>query len=161
MNASNSAGRLADDAGQFAAHLTSHGRCPTLDLRDYATANGDGSPVGGEGCMGADTSSNTQTKPEKVYVKIPKAGPGQGYKAPKNHEQPLLDALSRVIVVVMCSALPLATGLIFAMILGASQTSRNEFLWLWIPMIVLIEGIAIALAIGVGREALGTAGIRR
>jgi hypothetical protein len=111
--------------------------------------------------MGAETSSNTQTKPEKVYVKIPKAGPGQGYKAPKNYEQPLLDALSRVFVVLMCSALPLATGLIFAMILGASQTSRNEFLWLWIPMIVLIEGIAIALAIGIGREALGTAGIRR
>jgi hypothetical protein len=111
--------------------------------------------------MGAETSSDTKTTPEKVYVKVPKAGPGQGYRAPKNYQQPLLDALSKVIIVLLCASIPLATGLIFAMILGASETSRTEFLWLWIPMIVLIEGIAIAAAIGVGREALGVAGGHR
>ena len=96
-----------------------------------------------------------------MYVKIPKAGPGQGYQAPKNHQQPLLDTLSKVVIVVMCAALPLATGVIFAMILGNSEISRTQFLWLWIPMIMLIEGIAILVAIGVGREALGVLGVRR
>lgn len=111
--------------------------------------------------MGADTTPTTQTTPEKVYVKIPKAGPGQGYHAPKIHQQPLRDGLSAVIIVLLCASLPLATGLIFGMILGFSETSRTQFLWLWIPMIILIESIAILVAIGLAREALGTAGIRR
>ena len=111
--------------------------------------------------MGTDTSPETQITPEKVYVKIPKAGPGQGYKAPKNYQYPLFDALSKVVIVALCAALPLATGVIFAMILGNSESSRPQFLWLWIPMIVLIEGIAILVAIGVGREALGVAGVHR
>jgi hypothetical protein len=115
----------------------------------------------GESDMGTDTSSNTQTTPEKVYVKIPKAGPGQGYKAPKNFQHPLFDFLSTLVIVAMCAAIPLATGLIFAMILGNSEISRTQFLWLWIPMIVLIESIAILVAIGLGREALGVAGNRR
>ena len=115
--------------------------------------------------MSADTTPNTtpetQATPEKVYVKIPKAGPGQGYHAPKNYQQPLLDSLSKIIIFLLCLSIPLATGLIFGMILGFSETSRTQFLWVWIPMIVLIEGIAILVAIGVGREALGTAGVRR
>ena len=115
----------------------------------------------GESDMGADTSPETKTTPEKVYVKIPKAGPGQGYKAPKNYQHPLFDSLSKVVIVLLCAALPLATGVIFAMILGNSEISRTQFLWLWILMIVLIEGIAILVAIGVGREALGVSGVRR
>lgn len=115
--------------------------------------------------MSADTTPNTtpetQAAPEKVYVKIPKAGPGQGYHAPKNYQQPLLDSLSKIIIVLLCASIPLATGLIFGMILGFSATSRTQFLWLWIPMIILIESIAILVAIGIGREALGTAGVRR
>jgi hypothetical protein len=111
--------------------------------------------------MGADTTPNTQITPEKVYVKIPKAGPGQGYHAPKNYQQPLLDTLSKLLIIVICAAIPLATGVIFAMILGNSEISRTQFLWLWIPMIILIEGIAILVAIGVGREALGVSGVRR
>lgn len=111
--------------------------------------------------MGADTSPNAQATPEKVYVEIPKAGPGQKYHAPKIHRRPLFDALSAILIVVMCAAIPLATALIFAMILGASENSRTHFLWVWIPMIIFIEGIAIPVAIGVGREALGVMGIRR
>lgn len=111
--------------------------------------------------MGADTTPNTQATPEKVYVKIPKAGPGQGYHAPKIHQQPFRDTLSKVLIVAMCASIPLATGLIFAMILGASETSRTQFLWVWIPMIVFIESIAIPVAIGVGREALGLSGSRQ
>lgn len=111
--------------------------------------------------MGTDTTSNTQTTPEKVYVKIPKAGPGQGYVAPKNYQHPLMDFLSTLLIIIMCAAIPLATGLIFGMILGNSEISRTQYLWLWIPMIILIEGIAILVAIGLAREALGVAGKRR
>lgn len=111
--------------------------------------------------MGADTTPNTKTTPEKVYVEIPKAGPGQGYRAPKIHQQPVLDALSAVAIVALCASIPLATGLIFGMILGFSVTSRTQLLWLWIPMIILIESIAILVAIGLAREALGTSGVRR
>lgn len=111
--------------------------------------------------MGANTPPNTTTTPEKVYVKIPKAGPGQGYHAPKNYQQPLLDTLSKVIIVLMCASLPLATALIFGMILGFSEASRTQLLWVWIPMIILIESIATLVAIGVGREALGIAGVQR
>jgi hypothetical protein len=111
--------------------------------------------------MGTETTANTETTPEQVFVKIPLAGPGQKYHAPKNYQRPLLDAFSRILVVLICAAIPGATGVIFAMILAFSETSRTEFLWLWIPMIVLIEGIAILVAIGVGREALGIANTQR
>ncbi|HEU5347821.1 MAG TPA: hypothetical protein VFU63_04335 [Ktedonobacterales bacterium] len=111
--------------------------------------------------MGTDTSPNTETTPEKVYVKIPKAGPGQGYRAPKNYRRPLLDAISTAIIVLLCASIPLATGMIFAILLGVSEISRTEFLWIWIPMILLVESIAILVAIGIGREALGVAGARR
>ena len=96
--------------------------------------------------MGTDTTPNTtsetQAAPEKVYVKIPKAGPGQGYHAPKNYQQPLLDSASKVIIVLLCASIPLATGLIFAMILGVSAPSRTQFLWLWIPVIIFVFAFA-------------------
>lgn len=108
--------------------------------------------------MGTETPSGAKTTPEKVYVTIPKASPSQKYHAPKNYQQPLIDAVSKLLIVVLCASIPLATALIFAMILGASEVSRTQFLWLWIPMIVLVEGIGIAVAIGLGREALGATG---
>jgi hypothetical protein len=109
--------------------------------------------------MSTDTTPpSTQTTPEKVFVEIPKAGPGQGYKAPKNYQHPLLDLLSKLAIIGLCVSLPAAPALIFAFVLGASALSRSEYLWVWIPMIVLTELIAILVAIGVGREALGVAG---
>ncbi len=112
--------------------------------------------------MSTDTtptpSTSTPATPEKVYVEIPKAGPGQGYKAPKNYQHSLIDLLSKLAIIALCISLPAAPALIFAFILGASELNRNGYLWVWIPMIVLTEVIAIFAAIGVGREALGVAG---
>jgi hypothetical protein len=110
--------------------------------------------------MSTDTTPSTSTPaaPEKVYVKIPKAGPGQEYKAPKNYQHPLIDLLSKLAIIGLCISLPLAPALIFAFILGASELNRNSYLWVWVPMIVLTEVIAIFVAIGVGREAWGIAG---
>ncbi|HKS70345.1 MAG TPA: hypothetical protein VJQ45_07990 [Ktedonobacterales bacterium] len=116
------------------------------------------------------TGSNTQSEagtaqtPERVYVKIPKAGPGQGYRAPKNYQQPLLMLLGRALVVLLCLSLPIVPLVIIGLILflpgsGAARNAYEEgFLWLWIPMFLFVELIAVTVAIGVGREALGIAG---
>lgn len=112
--------------------------------------------------MGTSTPPSTPTGAsparEKVYVKIPKAGPGQGYRAPKNYQRPLLDTLSRLAIIALAASLPIAPALIFAILLGSSEINRNELLWVWIPMIVIVEVIGVLVAIGVGREALGIAG---
>ena len=116
------------------------------------------------------TGSNTQPEagtaktPERVYVKIHKAGPGQGYQAPKNYQQPLLMLLGRVLVVLLCLSLPIIPLVIIGLILflpgsgGAHNAYEEGFLWLWIPMFLFVELIAVTVAIGVGREALGIAG---
>lgn len=102
--------------------------------------------------------ANKTSQPERVYVEIPKAGPGQTYRAEKNVEQPLLMTLSRIFIVALCATLPAAPALIFGMILGDDPNSRSQFLWIWIPMILFIEAIAIPVAWGLAREALGSAG---
>ena len=116
------------------------------------------------------TGSNTQSEagtahtPERVYVKIPKAGPGQGYQAPKNFQQPLLMLAGKVLVVLLCISLPIIPLVIIGLILflpgsgHATNAFEEGFLWLWIPMFLLVELIAVSVAIGVGREALGIAG---
>jgi hypothetical protein len=116
------------------------------------------------------TGSNTQSEagtaqtPERVYVKIPKAGPGQGYRAPKNYQQPLLMLLGRLLVVLLCISLPIVPLVIIGLILfmpgsnGAHNAFEEGFLWLWIPMFLFVELIAVSVAIGVGREALGISG---
>ena len=110
--------------------------------------------------MSTDTTPSTSTPaaPERVYVKIPKAGPGQGYKSPKNYQHPLIDLLTKLAIIGLSLSLPLAPALIFAFILGASELNRDGYLWVWVPMIVLTEAIAIFVAIGIGREAWGIAG---
>ena len=110
--------------------------------------------------MSTDTTPSTSTPaaPEKVYVTIPKAEPGQSYRAPKNYQHPLIDLASKLAIIGLCISLPVAPALIFAFILGASELNRSSYLWVWVPMIVLTESIAVFVAIGVGREALGVAG---
>ncbi len=112
--------------------------------------------------MSADTStsSSTPAAPERVFVEIPKAGPGQGYKAPPNRRQPLVDLLTRVITVLMCLSLPLVVLTILVMIFWLAPVSRT-MLWLWIPLGLFIEAIGIFVAVGIGREMLGTAGSGR
>ncbi|HLJ81814.1 MAG TPA: hypothetical protein VKT52_10035 [Ktedonobacterales bacterium] len=104
------------------------------------------------------TASDT---PERVFVPIPKAGPGQGYQAPKNYEHPLLQMLSKVAIFLLCLSLPVASGGIIVMILILDQTARDTQLWIWIPLGILIEAFAIFLAIGIWNEANGIAGANR
>ncbi|HLZ22221.1 MAG TPA: hypothetical protein VKQ30_08880 [Ktedonobacterales bacterium] len=100
----------------------------------------------------------TSATPERVFVQIPKAGPGQGYQAPKNYSHPLLQMLSKIAIFLLCLSLPIASGGIIVMILILDQTARDTQLWLWIPLGILIEAFAIFVAIGVGNEANGMSG---
>ena len=111
--------------------------------------------------MSADTESTTPASAQDAerFVKIPHALPGQEYRAPKNFQNPLLASFWRLVVVLLCLSLPLAPAVIFFMILAFSKAIQLGFLWLWIVMIVFIEVIAITVAWGVAREALGVAGV--
>lgn len=114
----------------------------------------------------ADTATGrrAETADKRVFVEIPRAGPGQGYQAPKNYDQPLLTVLSRLAIVAICLAIPLIPGVIVAMIMflplpnGAQNAVQAGFAWLWIPMILFVEALAIFLAVNVYREAVGSAG---
>ncbi len=112
--------------------------------------------------MSADTQSTAPVAAEsdERFVTIPHALPGQEYKSPKNVQQPLLDGFYRIVVTLLCLSLPLAPAVIFFMILAYSKAIQYGLLWLWIVMIILIEVIAIAVAWGIAREALGIAGVK-
>lgn len=109
--------------------------------------------------MGANTPhAAAQTKPgqpERVYVTIPRAKPGQGYSAPKNYAQPGLSQLGRLVIILSCLMLPIIPGLIIVMIVWHTFASEPYLLWLWIVMTLVVEPLAIFVAIGLGREAIG------
>ncbi|HEY7974528.1 MAG TPA: hypothetical protein VID72_04245 [Ktedonobacterales bacterium] len=111
--------------------------------------------------MSADTQSTPEVaaQDEERFVTIPRAKPGQEYKPPKNFQRPLLDGVYRVVVTLLCLSLPVAPAVIFFMVLVYSQAIHFGLLWLWISMIVLIEVIALGIAWGIAREALGVAGV--
>ena len=108
--------------------------------------------------------SDAGKKDNRVFVKIPKAGPGQGYKAPKNYDQPFLSFLSRLAVLAMSAAVLLVPGVIMAMIMflplsaGHNNASQAGLLWLWIPMFLFVEAFAVFIAVNVYREGVGSAG---
>jgi hypothetical protein len=100
--------------------------------------------------------SSPPPAPERVYVEIPKAKPGQEYHAPKNYDQPLLQTLSRIVVALIClSLVAVPAGILGAIML---RPSGHALLWLFIPLGVLVEAFAIFVAIGTYREAVGSAG---
>lgn len=114
------------------------------------------------------TKSNSNAPTEaasdgRVYVEIPKAKPSQRYVAPKNYQRPFFDTITRLAVLSLCASLPLAPAVIIGLILFLPQSHAigEGFLGLWIVMTVFIEAIALFVAIGVAREALGAFGTDR
>jgi hypothetical protein len=99
----------------------------------------------------------------RVFVEIPKAGPGQGYRAPKNFDHPLLGRLSTLLTWLVCAALVAAPAFVIGLIcfLPGSHALQFGFAWLWIVMFLLTESIGVFSAIGIYREAVGTAGNQR
>lgn len=69
-----------------------------------------------------------------------------------------MQAVSRIVVVLLCLSLPVTAGGIITMILIMDKVAATTQLWLWIPLGLFVEAFAIFLAIGIGREALGIAG---
>jgi hypothetical protein len=101
------------------------------------------------------TSTGPSATPDRVFVKIPKAGPGQKYHAPKNFQHPALRSLSTLLVILMALSLPLVPAILIVMIAYNTFGSSPDLLWLWITMFILVEAIAIFVAIGIAREAIG------
>ena len=99
----------------------------------------------------------------RVFVEIPKAGPGQGYQAPKNFNHPALNQLSKVLTWLVCAALVVAPAFVIGLIcfLPGSHALQFGFAWLWIVMFLLTESIGVFSAIGIYREAVGIAGNQR
>lgn len=108
--------------------------------------------------------TNNKAADNRVFVEIPRAKPGQGYKAPRNFDNPLLSVLSRMVVLAACLAMLIVPGVIMAMIMFMplaahhNNASQAGLLWLWIPMFVFVEGLALFLCVNVYREAVGTSG---
>jgi hypothetical protein len=100
-------------------------------------------------------STGSSATPEKVFVKIPQAGPGQKYHAPKNYQRSALGSLSTLLVILMALSLPLVPAILIIMIAYNTLASSLDLLWLWITMFILVEAIAIFAAIGIAREAIG------
>ncbi len=111
--------------------------------------------------MSADTQSTAQAAPQsdERFVQIPRATRGQEYRAPKNFQQPLIDLIYRVAVTLLCLSLPIAPAVIFYMMLAFSKAIQYGLLWVWVTMIVIVEVIAITVAWGIAREALGLSGV--
>lgn len=111
--------------------------------------------------MSADTQSTAQPSAQDAerFVKIPQALPGQEYKAPKNFQNPLMSGIYRAAVVLLSLSLPLAPAVTIFMILAYSKAIQFGLLWIWIPMTIFIEVIAIGIAWGIAREALGISGV--
>jgi hypothetical protein len=101
------------------------------------------------------TSTGSPATPEKVFVKIPQAGPGQKYHAPKNYAQPALRSLTTALVILMALSLPLVPAILITMIAYNTYGSSPNLLWLWITMFILVESIAVFAAIGIAREGIG------
>jgi hypothetical protein len=111
-----------------------------------------------------NTGDASKVEDNRVFVQIPKAGPGQGYRAPKNFDQPLLNLLGRLLVLALCAAVLLVPGVIMALIMflplgnGHRNATQAGLLWLWIPMFLFVEAFAVFIAVNVYREGIGSAG---
>jgi hypothetical protein len=101
-------------------------------------------------------SAGAQAKPERVFVPIPKAGPGQGYQAPKNVEVPLADVLGTLLVAGACLSLLVVPAVIILM-MAANTIQEPGLIWLWVTMFIFLEAVAVLVALGLWREALGYA----
>ncbi len=92
-------------------------------------------------------------QPERVYVKLPPPGAAHASRPPQNTQNVWLQRLSVVVVALLCLSLPVAPAAILVLLLVRSGSAG--FLWLWIPMLLFVEAIAIACAIGIWREVSG------
>jgi hypothetical protein len=109
-----------------------------------------------------ESASAAPAKPEKpLYVKLPPPGVTHGSRRPTDAAKPLWQGLGTLLAAALCLSLPAAPGVILSLLLTQPSTQREGLAWLWVTMIVLIEGIAIFCALGLWRELTGWTGRTR
>lgn len=102
-----------------------------------------------------DAASTGSDQADTLYVKLPPPGAAHAARPPQNKQHVLLQRLGAVVAALLCLSLPGAPGAILGLLLVRSGSAG--FLWLWIPMLLFVEAIAIFVAIGIWREVSGWA----
>ena len=66
-----------------------------------------------------------------------------------------MQTLGQLLGLALCLSLPGATGLILILLMIFNVRDGGGLLWLWIPMIIFVEAIALFCAVGIWRELTG------
>ncbi|HEY7984386.1 MAG TPA: hypothetical protein VID73_09470 [Ktedonobacterales bacterium] len=104
----------------------------------------------------------TPATPEKpLYVKLPPPGATHGSRPPTDAAHPLWQGLGTLLAAALCLSLPLAPLTIMSLLLIQPATRTEGLIWLWVTMIILIEGLAIFCGLGLWRELTGWSGRTR
>lgn len=101
------------------------------------------------------TASSATDGQQVVYVKLPPPGSAHAARRPQNVPNPLLDTVLSIFAFLLCCTLPLSSGLIMVLLANHSLQVGFSLLWLWIPMFLFVEPIAILVAYGIWREYSG------
>jgi hypothetical protein len=100
-------------------------------------------------------SSTPASGEQVVYVKLPPPGSTQAKRPPQNVPNPLLTPVLTIFAAVLCLSLPLSSGVIMVLLANHSLQTHFPLLWLWVPMFLFVEPIAILVAWGIWREYSG------
>ena len=79
---------------------------------------------------------------------------------PTNLPTPLLQALGQLLALALCLSLPVAVGVILVLLAIFNIRNGGGLLWLWIPMFLFVEPIALFCAVGIWRELTGWSSAR-
>jgi hypothetical protein len=74
---------------------------------------------------------------------------------PTNLPNPLLQTVGQLFALALCLSLPIAVGVIVVLLAIYNIRNGGGLLWLWIPMFLFIEPIALFCAVGIWRELTG------
>src|SRR5947209_15266855 len=94
-------------------------------------------------------ASSASEGEQVVYVKLPPPGTTHAARRPQNAPNPLMDTVLSIFAFLLCLTLPLSSGLIMVLLANHSVQVGFSLLWLWIPMFLFIEPIAILVAYGI------------
>ena len=106
--------------------------------------------------MSASTPKSTaQNAPAESPTHVTLPAPAVRPRRPSDLPNPLLQTLGQLLAIALCLSLPGAAGLILIMLMIYNIRDGGTLLWIWIPMIVFVEAIAIFCALGIWRELTG------
>lgn len=100
----------------------------------------------------ADAGSSKPFIPAKGLV--PPAPVRRG-RSRANLPNPLLQRVGQLLAIALCLSLPGAAGIILILLAIYNIRDGGGLLWIWIPMILFVEVIALLCAFGIWREFSG------